>query len=127
MHFLRDEPAAQEILQETFLAAWENIQALANRTRFNAWVYRTTVKAALERLSSTRSRGRVSHDDTLLFLFTTREFWRRVTVDEDPDWAVRPPAQLASDDLLRHIRKTVDACPWSCARRLSCAGSRKCP
>jgi RNA polymerase sigma-70 factor (ECF subfamily) len=111
MHFLRDEPAVQEILQGTFLAAWENIQAFANRTRFNAWVYRTTVKAALERLSATRSRGRVSHDHTLLFLFTTPEFWSRVTADEDTDWSVRPPDQLASDGLLRHIRRTVDALP----------------
>ena len=111
MHFLRDEPAVQEILQETFLAAWENIQAFANRTRFNAWVYRTTVKAALERLSSTRNRGQVSQDRSLLFLFTTREFWTKLTADEDPDWSMRPPDQLGSDDLLQHIRKTVDSLP----------------
>jgi RNA polymerase sigma-70 factor (ECF subfamily) len=111
MHFLHDEPAVQEILQETFLAAWETIQAFASRARFNAWVYRTTVKAAVERLGSTRSRGRVSHEHTLLFLFATREFWSRVAVDEDPAWSLRPPHQLGSADLLRHLRKTVDTLP----------------
>lgn len=111
MHFLRDEQAAQEILQETFLAAWENIQAFANRTRFNAWVYRVTVKATLERLGSTRSRGQTSQDRALLFHFTTHEFWSRLIVDEDPDWSLRPPQQLGSEDLLRHIRKAVDALP----------------
>jgi len=111
MHFLRDERAAQDILQETFLAAWENIQAFANRNRFNAWVYRMTVKAALERLNSSRSRGQTSQDRTLLFLFTTREFWSRLTVDEDPDWSMRSPHQLGSEDLLRHIRKSVDSLP----------------
>ncbi len=111
MHFLRDERAAQKILQETFLAAWENIQAFPNRRRFNAWIYRTTVKSALERLQSTRSRGQLSEDRTLLFLFTTREFWSRLTVDEDPDWSMRAPHQFVSEELLRHIRKAVDSLP----------------
>ena len=111
MHFLRDEPAVQEILQETFLAAWVNVQAFTNRTRFNAWVYRITVRAALERLSSTRSQGQVSQERTLLFLFTTREFWSRLTVDEDPNWSMRPCHELSSDDLLLYIRKTVDSLP----------------
>ena len=111
MHFLRNEPAVQEILRETFLAAWENIQAFTNRTRFNAWVYRTTVKSALERLSSERSQGQLSQDRTLLFLFTTREFWSRLTADEDPNWSMRPPQQLGSDDLLRYVRKSVDSLP----------------
>ena len=71
MHFLRDERAAQDILQETFLAAWENIQAFANRNRFNAWVYRMTVKAALERLNSSRSRGQIR--------LAERERWPRNT------------------------------------------------
>lgn len=111
MHFLRDERAAQDILQETFLAAWENIKAFANRTRFNAWIYRTTVKAALERLNATRSRGQLSEDRTLLFLFTTREFWSRLTVDEDPNWSMRTPNQFGSEELLRHIRQAVDSLP----------------
>ena len=111
MHFLRNEPAVQEILQETFLSAWENIQAFANRNRFNAWVYRTTVKAALERLSSTRSQGQLSQDRALLFLFNTQEFWGRLTVDEDPNWSMRAPHQLGSEEVLRHIRKTVDSLP----------------
>ena len=111
MHFLRSERVVLEILRETFLAAWENIQAFANRTRFNAWVYRSTVKAALERLSSERSQGQLSQDRTLLFLFTTREFWSRLTADEDPNWSMRPPQQLGSDDLLRYVRKSVDSLP----------------
>jgi DNA-directed RNA polymerase specialized sigma24 family protein len=70
-----------------------------------------TVKAALERLNSTRSRGQTSHDRTLLFLFTTREFWSRLTIDEDPGWSMRSPHDLGSEDLLRHIRKAVDSLP----------------
>ena len=32
-------------------------------------------------------------------------------MDEDPDWSMRPPHQLGSEDLLRHIRKTIDSLP----------------
>ncbi len=111
VHLVRNERVAQEILQETLLAAWRNTPSFASRTQLSTWVYRATVRCALGRSQSANGRGPSHNDDFLLSLSTISRFCRRGNWQEGPDWSVFSPRQLSSEDLFRRIRQTVDVMP----------------
>ena len=106
------EPAAQEIVQETFLAAWQNMHRFASRSEIETWVYRATVKAALGRLDCAKGRRQPFDDHCLLFMMTARKFWMRTSSDEKLDWlADFRPSPHRSIEIYRRVRKIVDSLP----------------
>ena len=111
MHLVGSEVVAQEILQETFLSAWQNTSSFASQTQFNAWVYRATVRSALGRLKSTRTQEPSLSDCSLLSLSTIPRFWIRAKRVAESDWSILPAHQLATEDLFHHIRETVNLLP----------------
>ena len=111
VHLVRSEGAAQEILQETFLSAWENAAHFTNQSQFSKWVYRTTVQRALGRLKATNAQGFSADDDLLLSLSTLPRFWIRAKRVAESDWSILPAHQLSSQDLFHHIRETVNLLP----------------
>jgi RNA polymerase sigma-70 factor (ECF subfamily) len=115
MQLVRSEPAAQEILQQTFLLAWQNRQKLAGGKQFHAWVYRTVGKAAIERLKSKTHSREASAGASVPSIQTSSRtsprFRIRTRADKESDWSARPSYQLFSEELCRYIRKTVDSLP----------------
>jgi RNA polymerase sigma factor, sigma-70 family len=115
MQLVRSEPAAQEILQQTFLLAWQNRQKLAGGTQFGNWVYRTVGKAAIERLKSKTHQGEASAGAPVPSIQTSSrtgsKFRIRARAKKESDWSARPSYQLFSEELCRYIRKTVDSLP----------------
>jgi RNA polymerase sigma-70 factor (ECF subfamily) len=111
MQLVRNEGAAQEILQRVFLSAWQNRRKLAGGAEFSRWVWRAVGKAALRQLDADVCRGQASSPDVLASIRTSPTFWIRPVADKEPDWATRPAHQLRSEDLYRHIRRTVDVLP----------------
>jgi RNA polymerase sigma-70 factor (ECF subfamily) len=111
VHLARSEAAAQEILQETFLSAWQNTSRFASRAQFSTWVYRKTVQRALGHLKRTGREEPSSDDDFLLSLSTIPRFWSRAKQAKESDWSILPARQLAADDLCHHIRETVNLLP----------------
>lgn len=55
LRHVHNESDAQEILQNAFLAAWQNLPAFEGRSTFASWMHRITVNASLMLL---RIRGR---------------------------------------------------------------------
>lgn len=115
MQLVRSEPAAQEILQQTFLLAWQNRQKLAGGNQIKAWVYRTVGKAAIERLKSKTHQGEASAGVPVPSFQTSSQtspkFRIRARAEKESDWSARPSYQLLSEELCRYIRKTVDSFP----------------
>jgi RNA polymerase sigma-70 factor, ECF subfamily len=110
VHLVRSESAAQEILQETFLSAWQNASSFANRTQFSAWVYRATVQCALGRLKSA-SAQRPSPDGHVISLSSIPTFWGRARRMGESDWSILPAHELSSEALFHHIRETFNLLP----------------
>jgi RNA polymerase sigma-70 factor (ECF subfamily) len=111
MQLVRSEPVAQEILQQTFLLAWQNRQKLAGGNQFNGWVYRTVGKAAVERLRTKAQEGAASAGASTPSTRTSPKFQIRARGKKESDWSARPSYQLFSEELCRYIRKTVDSLP----------------
>ena len=53
---LGDEPDAHDAAQETFVAAWRQIQRLREPERFDAWLQRIAVNAARQTIRASRRR-----------------------------------------------------------------------
>ncbi|MDL2295002.1 sigma-70 family RNA polymerase sigma factor [Ruminococcaceae bacterium OttesenSCG-928-D13] len=62
LKILHNETAAQDVTQDTFVAAYENIGKLKNGAAFGAWVYR--ISANLAEKARTRTKEVLSPEDT---------------------------------------------------------------
>jgi RNA polymerase sigma-70 factor, ECF subfamily len=111
MRFVRNETDAQEILQDAFLSAWRNLPSFEGRAQFGSWMYRVTVNAALMLLRSRNRHPEVTVDDVEPSVLNDAVADSGQTVRSNSDWSQRPDEQLQSDEVRRHIQKSVDALP----------------
>jgi RNA polymerase sigma-70 factor (ECF subfamily) len=63
--FLRDEEAARDAVQETFLSAFRAIQTFDGHSQLSTWLHRIVVNASLMRLRSRQRRGEQSLEPLL--------------------------------------------------------------
>jgi RNA polymerase sigma-70 factor (ECF subfamily) len=54
--FVRNETAAQDVVQEALLSVWNKIGSFEGRSSFTSWLYRVTANAALMRLRKEKRR-----------------------------------------------------------------------
>ncbi|HET7208981.1 MAG TPA: sigma-70 family RNA polymerase sigma factor [Terriglobales bacterium] len=54
MHVLRSREDAEDVVQDAFLKAWQNLPAFEERARFSTWLTRIAVNTALMKLRSLR-------------------------------------------------------------------------
>jgi RNA polymerase sigma-70 factor (ECF subfamily) len=113
MRFVRNETDAREILQETFLAAWRNLDGFQGKSQFASWLYRVAVNAALMQLRSQRRHPQVAVDDLTPEALGEAARVAGPGLGAGDDWSKRPDEQFQSDELRRQIQSAVDALPDS--------------
>jgi RNA polymerase sigma-70 factor (ECF subfamily) len=117
MRFVRNESDAREVLQETFLSAWRNLESFQGKAQFASWLYRVAVNASLMLLRSQRRHPQVAVEDVTAEALG--EAARDAGAGAGPilgvgdDWSKRPDEQLQSAELRRHIQAAVDGLPES--------------
>ncbi len=107
MRFMRNEADAEEVLQETFLAAWRRIEGFKGESQFGSWLYRVAANTALMRLRSRRRHPEVSAEDLAAEALEDGA----LQASSGDDWSKRPDDQLQSEELRRHIQSAVDGLP----------------
>jgi RNA polymerase sigma-70 factor (ECF subfamily) len=114
MRFVRNETDAREILQETFLSAWRNLDSFEGKSQFASWLYRVAVNAALMLLRSQKRHPQVAVDDVAdETLGEAARTAGPVVGFGGDDWSKRPDEQLQSEELRREIQTAVDGLPES--------------
>lgn len=88
LNLLHDEQAADDVVQNTFIALFEHIETFEGRARIDTWLYRIGYNDAMTRLR--RERPHVDLDD--------------IEGDELP-----PPTLIAWDDLPEHLLSSAEA------------------
>lgn len=73
---LRDAVEAQDVVQETFMAAFRRLDGFRGDAAFSSWLYRIATNASLMRLRRRRRRPEVS-----LAVRTEEEIWERPVSD----------------------------------------------
>lgn len=112
MRFTRNETDAQEILQETFLAAWRNLDKFEGKSQFASWLYRVAANAALMLLRSRRRHPQIAVEDVEPQRFDEAAKDAGAAFG-GADWSQRPDEQFQSEELRHNIQDAVEALPES--------------
>jgi len=97
---------AEDVLQETFLKAFEHLPDFREDSRFYTWIVRIGVNEALMKLRKQRASREVPIGDSV-------DESGEVTPREFADWKPNPEQQLARTELEEILRKAVASLPPS--------------
>jgi RNA polymerase sigma-70 factor (ECF subfamily) len=97
---------AEDVLQETFLKAFEHLPEFREDARFYTWIVRIAVNEALMKLRKRRASKEVPVEDS-------EDDEGAVTVREFADWKPNPEQQLARAELENILQNAIRALPLS--------------
>ena len=97
---------AEDVLQETFLKAFQHLPDFRADARFYTWIVRIAVNEALMKLRKRRASKEVAVED-----FEDEE--GAVTVREFADWKPNPEEQMARAELEDILRNAIRGLPPS--------------
>jgi RNA polymerase sigma-70 factor (ECF subfamily) len=104
VHLLRDAVEAEEVVQETFLAALEKLPGFRGDAAFTTWLHRVAANAALMRLRRRKRSPETTAEEPLEELLPRFDATGRIATIPQHDWSKRADEQLAD----RQIRKAVE-------------------
>jgi RNA polymerase sigma-70 factor (ECF subfamily) len=107
LRMTRSEADAAEIVQDTFLAAYQNLANFRGEAAFGSWVHRIAANNALMRLRHQRVVEAATEE------LRGPEFNERGSLEEYPevDWSRRADEKVLDEELGRAIRQATDALP----------------
>ncbi len=105
-HITRNTEDAEDVVQEAFLKAYQNLANFQEQSKFYTWLVRIAVNEALMKLRRRRSDKTVSIDQD-------------IETDEDTipreiaDWSPNPEQQYKQEELKEILGKTIQGLPPS--------------
>jgi len=103
LRMMRNRQDAEDVLQETFLSAYEKIRDFDGRSTFYTWLYRIAVNASLMKLRSKHyTKTFVPLDDA-----ETAELVKPVLVD----WSQYPVDQLLDEEARNVMERAIQSLP----------------
>jgi RNA polymerase sigma factor (sigma-70 family) len=99
LKILKDEDEAQDVAQEGFIKAYQQIHQFEGKSKFSTWLYTIVYRTAIAKRRETRIK--------------TSELSKNMRENFAPDYTTPQLAQLQSDDIQRSIRVAIDRLPES--------------
>jgi RNA polymerase sigma-70 factor (ECF subfamily) len=103
LRMLRDPDDAREILQETFLKVYDNLDKFRGEAHLSTWIYRIAMNEALMRIRKNKNRPR-SLDTFTVDAGETREL-------EVEDWSPLPLERLLTKELGGKLEGAIGRLP----------------
>ncbi|HUK83261.1 MAG TPA: sigma-70 family RNA polymerase sigma factor [Verrucomicrobiae bacterium] len=104
MQIMRNETAAQEVMQDALITVWNKAGSFEGRSAFTSWLYRVTANAALMKL---RKDKKLEHNVPLETYGGDSE----LPVLQLADPSANPVASVTGGELSDHVRAAIDALP----------------
>src|SRR6202021_1514598 len=101
MHITQHREDAEDVLQETFLKAYEHLDQFQGNSRFYTWIVRIAVNQALMKLRKRRSDRAVSLDEQI-------DTGEDTVVREIAAWDPDPEQQYSRDELHTILTSVID-------------------
>src|SRR5882757_8143000 len=101
LHITQNREDAEDVLQETFLKAYEHLDQFQGQSKFYTWIVRIAVNQALMKLRKRKSDRSVSLDETI---DTGEDTVAREIAAWDPD----PEQQYSQDELHGILTSAID-------------------
>jgi len=105
-HITQNREDAEDVVQDAFLKAYENLPSFQEQSKFYTWLVRIAVNEALMRLRRRRPERMVSLDEEVK---TEEDSMPR----EVADWSPNPEQQYTQAELRDILTKTIQGLPSS--------------
>jgi RNA polymerase sigma-70 factor (ECF subfamily) len=105
-HITQNREDAEDVVQDAFLKAYENLQNFQEQSKFYTWLVRIAVNEALMRLRRRRPERMVSLDEDVK---TEEDSMPR----EVADWSPNPEQQYSQEELRDILTRTIQGLPSS--------------
>jgi RNA polymerase sigma-70 factor (ECF subfamily) len=102
LHITQNREDAEDVLQESFLKAYEHLDQFQGQSKFYTWIVRIAVNQALMKLRKRKSDRSVSLDDTV-------DTGEDNIVREVAAWEENPEQKYSREELNRILTSAVDA------------------
>ena len=99
-HITHNEEDAQDVVQDAFLKAYQNLEQFQGNSKFYTWLVRIAVNEALMRLRKRRNDRTVSLDEDV-------ETDEGSIPREVADWSPNPEQQYGTSELGDILKKTI--------------------
>ncbi|HET7872550.1 MAG TPA: sigma-70 family RNA polymerase sigma factor [Terriglobales bacterium] len=103
-HITHNEEDAQDVVQDAFLKAYQNLEQFQGNSKFYTWLVRIAVNEALMRLRKRRNDRTVSLDEDV-------ETEEGTMPREVADWSPNPEQIYGQSELGDILRKTIQGLP----------------
>jgi RNA polymerase sigma-70 factor (ECF subfamily) len=103
-HITHNEEDAQDVVQDAFLKAYQNLEQFQGNSKFYTWLVRIAVNEALMRLRKRRSDRTVSLDEDV-------ETEEGSMPREVADWSPNPEQIYGQSELGDILKKTIQGLP----------------
>jgi len=111
LHHMRNESDAQEILQDSYLSAWQNLPRFAQRAQFASWMHRIVVNTSLMRLRTRNRRQESAMSGMGLVELADAISVASQAATGDSLAAYLPDEQLDSGELRHRLETAVNSLP----------------
>jgi RNA polymerase sigma-70 factor (ECF subfamily) len=101
LHITQNREDAEDVLQESFLKAYEHLDQFQGQSKFYTWIVRIAVNQALMKLRKRKSDRSVSLDDTV-------DTGEDTMVREVAAWDENPEQKYSREELNRILTSAVD-------------------
>ena len=102
LHITQNREDAEDVLQETFLKAYEHLDQFQGNARFYTWVVRIAVNQALMKLRKRKSDKAVSLDETI-------DTGEDTVAREIADWDENPEQRYSREELGSILGSAVES------------------
>src|SRR5215510_4064974 len=103
-HITQNREDAEDVVQDAFLKAYQNLEQLQGNSKFYTWLVRIAVNEALMKLRKRRNEKTVSLDEDV-------ETEEGSIPREVADWAPNPEQIYGQSELGDILRKTIQGLP----------------
>jgi RNA polymerase sigma-70 factor (ECF subfamily) len=100
-HITQHREDAEDVLQETFLKAYEHLDQFQGNSKFYTWIVRIAVNQALMKLRKRKNDKTVSMDETL-------DTGEDNVVREIATWDPNPEQRYSQEEMRRILEEAVD-------------------
>jgi RNA polymerase sigma-70 factor (ECF subfamily) len=101
-HITQNREDAEDVLQETFLKAYEHLDQFQGNSKFYTWIVRIAVNQALMKLRKRRSDKTVSIDETI-------DTGEDTVVREIAAWDESPEERYSREELQTILTSAIDS------------------
>jgi RNA polymerase sigma-70 factor (ECF subfamily) len=111
LHLLRDPSDAEEVVQETFLAALEKLPSFRGDAAFSTWLHRVAANSALMRLRRRRRTPDGPAELPVEEMLPHFDESGRIDAAPNHDWSKRADEQLSDREIRRAVEEAVQNLP----------------